>query len=139
MCMYSTVDDCVTFLIIFFKQKTAYELRISDWSSVVFSSDLPAQLLGRGIVAPPHQLGVVLLLVRLDRGCQCLHLGDVGEQRPARRLDRAGVVDQGPEDRKSVVKGTSVSVRVDLAGRRIIQTKQQRIISQPVRIHTPIK
>src|SRR3546814_9573587 len=26
----------------FFKQKTAYELRISDWSSDVCSSDLPA-------------------------------------------------------------------------------------------------
>src|SRR3546814_9704356 len=28
----------------FFKQKTAYELRISDWSSDVCSSDLPGQL-----------------------------------------------------------------------------------------------
>src|SRR3546814_10117753 len=26
--------------VVFFKQKTAYELRISDWSSDVFSSDL---------------------------------------------------------------------------------------------------
>src|SRR3546814_2081581 len=30
----------------FFKQKTAYELRISDWSSDVCSSDLPAQVRG---------------------------------------------------------------------------------------------
>src|SRR3546814_1230593 len=29
----------------FFKQKTAYELRISDWSSDVCSSDLPPELL----------------------------------------------------------------------------------------------
>src|SRR3546814_6015134 len=28
------------FFIVFFKQKTAYEMRISDWSSDVFSSDL---------------------------------------------------------------------------------------------------
>src|SRR3546814_2874860 len=28
----------------FFKQKTAYEMRISDWSSDVCSSDLPAEL-----------------------------------------------------------------------------------------------
>src|SRR3546814_14101610 len=33
----------------FFKQKTAYEMRISDWSSDVCSSDLPA-----GATAPPH-------------------------------------------------------------------------------------
>src|SRR3546814_5601999 len=31
-------------LFLFFKQKTAYELRISDWSSDVFSSDLVAIL-----------------------------------------------------------------------------------------------
>src|SRR3546814_8810848 len=31
---------CVFFLIFFFKQKTAYEMRISDWSSDVCSSDL---------------------------------------------------------------------------------------------------
>src|SRR3546814_4830415 len=31
----------------FFKQKTAYDMRISDWSSDVCSSDLMAELLGR--------------------------------------------------------------------------------------------
>src|SRR3546814_5443978 len=29
--------------VFFFKQKTAYEMRISDWSSDVCSSDLPAE------------------------------------------------------------------------------------------------
>src|SRR3546814_4841949 len=33
------------FLFCFFKQKTAYEVRISDWSSDVCSSDLPARRL----------------------------------------------------------------------------------------------
>src|SRR3546814_20809481 len=32
------------FIFFFFKQKTAYEMRISDWSSDVCSSDLPGQL-----------------------------------------------------------------------------------------------
>src|SRR3546814_16865526 len=31
----------VLFVVFFFKQKTAYEMRISDWSSDVCSSDLP--------------------------------------------------------------------------------------------------
>src|SRR3546814_2378849 len=31
----------VVFVFFFFKQKTAYEMRISDWSSDVCSSDLP--------------------------------------------------------------------------------------------------
>src|SRR3546814_6288360 len=37
---------CVLLLFFFFKQKTAYEMRISDWSSDVCSSDLhPADAL----------------------------------------------------------------------------------------------
>src|SRR3546814_4331344 len=32
--------------VFFFKQKTAYEMRISDWSSDVCSSDLRIQLVG---------------------------------------------------------------------------------------------
>src|SRR3546814_4508744 len=36
----------VVFVFFFFKQKTAYEMRISDWSSDVCSSDLAAVLCG---------------------------------------------------------------------------------------------
>src|SRR3546814_5726093 len=36
---YSVLDNCL-FGFFFFKQKTAYEMRISDWSSDVCSSDL---------------------------------------------------------------------------------------------------
>src|SRR3546814_1592597 len=41
---------CVIF---FFKQKTAYEVRISDWSSDVCSSDLIARWLAAGRMAEP--------------------------------------------------------------------------------------
>src|SRR3546814_14183721 len=41
----------VCFFFFFFKQKTAYEMRISDWSSDVCSSDLPA----RCTEGPPPQ------------------------------------------------------------------------------------
>src|SRR3546814_2734465 len=45
-------DDCFVFVDIFFvKQKTAYEMRISDWSSDVCSSDLAAMAATR---AEPH-------------------------------------------------------------------------------------
>src|SRR3546814_5846961 len=41
-------QDCITDVFcFFFKQKTAYELRISDWSSDVCSSDLFARQLAR--------------------------------------------------------------------------------------------
>src|SRR3546814_9846219 len=50
----------------FFKQKTAYEMRISDWSSDVCSSDLfrrqdLAQLLLGGLAEPEKTLAVQLL------------------------------------------------------------------------------
>src|SRR3546814_5877789 len=49
------------FLFFFFKQKTAYEMRISDWSSDVCSSDLHAEhhLVG-------HRRGVVVLVGDAD-------------------------------------------------------------------------
>src|SRR3546814_11313939 len=39
--------SCRLILFFFFKQKTAYEMRISDWSSDVCSSDLQAHRIGR--------------------------------------------------------------------------------------------
>src|SRR3546814_2354172 len=36
-------------LVFFFKQKTAYEMRISDWSSDVCSSDLQAHVAASGV------------------------------------------------------------------------------------------
>src|SRR3546814_1317359 len=38
------IQRCLSFF--FFKQKTAYEMRISDWSSDVCSSDLAADAIG---------------------------------------------------------------------------------------------
>src|SRR3546814_9462685 len=40
MCCWSESYLSVFFVVFFFKQKTAYEMRISDWSSDVCSSDL---------------------------------------------------------------------------------------------------
>src|SRR3546814_6006171 len=107
-----------------FKQKTAYEMRISDWSSDVCSSDLcddpdfPVQPRRRG--ADVRDVGVprsrpVVPRRRNGRGAQRDRDGV-----PWRR--RAGLARlQG--DRKSVVEGTSVSVRVDLGGGRIMKKK----------------
>src|SRR3546814_10492268 len=39
-CEWLTCWSCSYWLVFFFKQKTAYEMRISDWSSDVCSSDL---------------------------------------------------------------------------------------------------
>src|SRR3546814_18770306 len=44
MYFLSKVKLLLLFFVFFFKQKTAYEMRISDWSSDVCSSDLPASV-----------------------------------------------------------------------------------------------
>src|SRR3546814_2795288 len=55
--MYMTAKFCAVFV---FKQKTAYELRISDWSSDVCSSDLR-------IAIADAQVNLVEILVIDDR------------------------------------------------------------------------
>src|SRR3546814_10936636 len=98
----------------FFKQKTAYEMRISDWSSDVCSSDLAhaAGHRAHASVLPGRRAAPVLAARRRGRTAAHLRGG------PLR-----GRVAAPPGDRKSVVEGKSVSVRVDLGGRRIIKKK----------------
>src|SRR3546814_2371637 len=86
------VDSCLVFF--FFKQKTAYEMRISDWSSDVCSSDL---------VPLPGDRSSLVWVLRPEE---------------AQRLLRS-------EERRV---GKSVSVRVDLGGRRIIKKKKKENI-----------
>src|SRR3546814_14084085 len=65
MVCYFTFVDFSCFVFFFFKQKTAYEMRISDWSSDVCSSDLHAGRFGlntRRIVAVGHSAGAHLAL-----------------------------------------------------------------------------
>src|SRR3546814_14360932 len=79
-------------------------MRISDWSSDVCSSDLHGRR--------PH------------RRCD----GGQGRARDRRAATQAiwwrGAGQVSDLDRKSVVKGKSVSVRVDLGGRRILKKKK---------------
>src|SRR3546814_4061065 len=97
--------SCVVFF--FFKQKTAYEVRISDWSSDVCSSDLTididvdiaaaGQPFGEGGGDPRHAVGDLFDLPR-----DLVQRTEVG----ARHLDPDRALDPGSEhveDRKSVV------------------------------------
>src|SRR3546814_2118296 len=70
------------FYFFFFKQKMAYEMRISDWSSDVCSSDLPQDAAGAedagavdGGVEPAEEL-----LRRGDVGDHAVLVGDVGPE-----------------------------------------------------------
>src|SRR3546814_11040400 len=144
--------SCV--LLFFFKKKTAYEMRISDWSSDVCSSDLKTHAGSAGRYWPagrPDQAsrvsapGAARDCVRAARR-QCLHpefhppacAGPVKHTDPGIRSGFPGASDAmlrhvrstgfrrpewpaRPPDRKSVVSGKGVSVRVNLGGGRIIK------------------
>src|SRR3546814_11089881 len=107
----------MTHLFFFFRQKTAYEMRISDWSSNVCSSDLAV-----GVAAIVVAVAVVVAVTVVVRR---------GDDRAERQADYARADGNGGGvvmvavivARKSVVLGKSVSVRVDLGGRRIIKKK----------------
>src|SRR3546814_14636332 len=118
-----------------FKQTTAFELRISDWSSDVCSSDL---------VSLQFQAGPL----RYDQDVLCCEQLQVGGQHrvlakelhlPHQRVDPVDEArDTRPQDRKSVVEGKRVSGRIDFRGRRNInKTNTNSIILR--RQKTPFK
>src|SRR3546814_7892182 len=89
---------CLSVCVFFFKQETAYEMRSRDWSSDVCSSDL-SPWAGAG------------------------RLTD-GQGRTVDFTNTLIILTSNLGDRKSVVEGKSVSVRVDIGGRRIIKKKK---------------
>src|SRR3546814_19977960 len=119
-------------LFFFFKQKTAYEMRISDWSSDVCSSDLrrspgPART-GDWWKSAVEWQGHRRHSHR-ERACPCHP-----SESPWRRRTRPELAHQ---ERKSVVWGKSVSLRVVLGGRRIL--KKTIILSPHHRVVIQIK
>src|SRR3546814_20256307 len=107
-------------------------MRISDWSSDVCSSDLQRQRQqrrGQALVA----LGDVFVEVArigdvLGRVQQVVDEQLVLIAERALHLLAHGAEIDGVADRKSVVTGKSVLVRVDLGGRRIIKKKNKKQI-----------
>src|SRR3546814_1441726 len=106
------IGDCV----FFFKQKTAYEMRISDWSSDVCSSDLKqiGEPLGLGEIDPSIIERAPRKFAR-DRSPQPRH-------RRKRRLDRR---DHGPAAMQ-VQFGEILTGR----GRRTGKPQDQRVIER---------
>src|SRR3546814_13285361 len=97
-------------------------MRISDWSSDVCSSDLIGEWLSR-------MRGSAVSLRIPQRGDKKALAETVqrnaAEALAQHKLRRAG-------DRKSVVEGKSVSVRVELGGRRMMKKKTQTTTNKSV-------
>src|SRR3546814_10165963 len=53
-------------VLFFFKQKTAYEMRISDWSSDVCSSDLRLLAFSRRQPLDPHPINIARLIADME-------------------------------------------------------------------------
>src|SRR3546814_6247164 len=99
---------CALFLsLFFFKQKTAYEMRISDWSSDVCSSDLPLRHQHHPPDAPPfphlrHRLAELGEVEAAVDGGADLAFAPPGEELVHRRLHLSSItftlVDRAPAD-----------------------------------------
>src|SRR3546814_21132252 len=114
------------FVVLCFKQKTAYEMRISDWSSDVCSSDLAVTThLGLGgtidtTINEHYELARQFAsLDHLSGGRAAWNLVTSSDAFTGENFRRGG-------DRKSVVEGKGVSVSVDLGGCRIIKKKKTK-------------
>src|SRR3546814_12313627 len=100
-------------VVFFFKQKTAYEMRISDWSSDVCSSDLDDSGAERRLLALPPPLIVRpaaeeaaeegIVEQRGNRALLDLALGEDVDHRRRRLLDHRREGQHDLVDRKSVV------------------------------------
>src|SRR3546814_19593093 len=99
------------YLLFFFKQKTAYEVRISDWSSDVCSSDL-----GRA----PARAGTNARFHGVERH---LHLARGLARRPDDPVRHAGGDLRGPGDRRPRRAGRSEERRV---GKECVSTCRSR-------------
>src|SRR3546814_3212395 len=62
MSVWAYIFFCCEFYFFFFKQKTAYEMRISDWSSDVCSSDL-------GVLLAVRLLSAVIAVATIAITC----------------------------------------------------------------------
>src|SRR3546814_11632650 len=135
--------------VFFFKQKTAYEMRISDWSSDVCSSDLPFPAIE--IIAifaaiaiasgPAHDFNDLRpfdgeqLFIFCAQGSEPRRgdvVGSVVHPRSLRDFRKKGKsrMDVIPADfcpdRKNGGEGKSVAVRLDRGGRGVIKKKKIR-------------
>src|SRR3546814_17042751 len=108
---------CIVYFF-FFKQKTAYEMRISDWfRRVLFRSPLFCRLsAGPARLWPSTPCGVRPRVPLGDGSSRSLLLAPSGmsPEQPKEKV----------QDRKSVVQGQRVSVRVAHGGPSIIKKKK---------------
>src|SRR3546814_11208129 len=116
-------------------------MRISDWSSDVCSSDLRTSppprttLFSWALGSSGNQSLVSFAISRsVIRATLYVHPTSHRRRRAGCRHRGAGDTHAAASDRKSVVEGKSVSVRVDLGGGRIFRKKRKHIDTETIKI-----
>src|SRR3546814_12264996 len=98
--------DFVIFCVFFFKQKTAYEMRISDWSSDVCSSDLSDSYCGGGKPAASETQSctsaVTVWVARQNTGT--IPCGGVSSGGSALHTDRIGGIPDDMDKNREVLR-----------------------------------
>src|SRR3546814_7889251 len=109
----------MSFCFFFFKQKTAYEMRISDWSSDVCSSDLARERAGdrrpRLALGRARRKEEIVAMVPQDHRLRRRVARRVGQPR---QMARQGAADAGKLDRQVAGAGIFVQTRGRRAGLR---------------------
>src|SRR3546814_15662691 len=123
MCLFCWCG--VSFCCFFFKQKTAYEMRISDWSSDVCSSDLvhSQRRAGRDIPSPlgghHDQLEAVWDLEDAIFNCYARHSGDSPlKQEPTKAGERWNIWTPSPLRNTKRTPPAGLAQQLDLLARR---------------------
>src|SRR3546814_15752035 len=119
-------------MVFFFKQKTAYEMRISDWSSDVCSSDLRAEYSpADSNFSCPYSRSrsrrwyrtspSVSSRIRMDFSTNAVTRSSTSVEFMSCPHTPSAASRSNPPDRKSVVEGKSVSLCEDHGGRSNIK------------------
>src|SRR3546814_14139508 len=128
------ISAVIVFYCLFFKQKTAYEIRISDWSSDVCSSDLTSDQLRHN--NPGRQLPPCRYAGQRHRSSRC--------ELPRRRIELGYPGNHGDPNCRRPGRWEDRSVGkecVDLGGRRIIKKNSmiEGEVKQPTEVQTETK
>src|SRR3546814_5289176 len=115
----------VTFFVFFFKQKTAYEMRISDWSSDVCSSDLEGDKKIDQIEVDVERLAVRLIALRAPMA------DDLREVVAA--LKTAGVIERIGDYAKNIAKRVAIFAESNPIAPMTIVPEMARVVAQMVK------
>src|SRR3546814_8984316 len=110
---------CSIIYVFFFKQKTAYDMRISDWSSDVCSSDLKAAEMSQIFAQLAQDLGS-FYNVDTETAIQKLRSGLSGESEPLR--------DFGVFLTEANVKAKALEIGLTGVGEEL--TEQEKILAR---------